>query len=229
MDITFNESFAETLQHALNKPVIGLQLDLQFGDLTRLNAAQNAFWTLKAHYDAGSSQHDYATVTDKIAQLQQVIATGEPLRVWWSEMPDDLVGFYWLCDELMDKPNQLSQIKIPMTAPKTEGSLGFHELGDVGEIVDEEVPQYLTLEEPVALAERRVYDFVWQGLLDENASVRANLNGHLIGVAEDFYDGLLMTQPHADWDPLQVIGETIGQSPVGVPAWWYSYRLDQLR
>jgi len=225
MEITFNESFAASLAQALNKPVIGLPLDLQFGDLHRFTDAQQSFWALKAQYDAGHDTAAYTTVTQQVAKLQAAIEAGEPLRVWWSEMPDDLSGFYWLCDQLKGKTNQLSQIKVPMTAPKMGETLGFREWATLGEIDTEEIPQYLPLAKDVSLADRRVYDYVWTGLLDENAPLRATVNGHLIGVGEDFYDGLLKTQLNSDWSATRTVGEVLGQFPIGVPDWWYFYRL----
>ncbi|KJW13262.1 hypothetical protein VC81_01985 [Levilactobacillus spicheri] len=45
MEITFNESFASNLTQALHRPVIGLPLDLQLGDLHRFENAQAPFWT----------------------------------------------------------------------------------------------------------------------------------------------------------------------------------------
>lgn len=229
MEITFNESFASNLTQALHQPVIGLPLDLQLGDLHRFENAQAPFWTLKAQYDQDATSTDYFSDSiQKIKEVQAAIAAGDPLRVWWSETPDDLSGFYWLCDQLKGHLNQLSQVKVPMTAPKIGETLGFREWASLGEIGVDEIPQYLPTTKDVSLADRQVYEYVWANLLAENAPVRATVNGHLIGVAEAFYDDLLVRPAGQDWSPIRIVGETLGQYPIGVPDWWYLYRLDQL-
>lgn len=227
MEITFNESFASSLTQALNQPVIGLPLDLQVGSLHRFSASDDPFWTLKARYATRTTDY-FTTVSQKIAQVKTAIAAGEPLRVWWSETPDDLSGFYWLCEQLKGQTNQLTQIKVPMTAPKIGETLGFREWANLGELDVDEIPQYLPTTKEVSLADRQVYEYVWNSLLAENAPVRATVNGHLIGVSEDFYDGLLMVPAETKWSPVRIVGETLGQYPIGVPDWWYLYRLDQL-
>jgi len=43
MDVTFSTTFAKSLRVTQRQPALGLQLELQIGDLTRLTDGQNVF------------------------------------------------------------------------------------------------------------------------------------------------------------------------------------------
>ncbi|KZU96993.1 hypothetical protein ACPZ2A_00330 [Lactiplantibacillus plantarum] len=49
MDVTFNSTFAVTLQHELHQPVLSLPLSLQIGDLTRLTTDDPAKLAIMSH------------------------------------------------------------------------------------------------------------------------------------------------------------------------------------
>lgn len=49
MDVTFNSTFAVTLQHELHQPVLSLPLSLQIGDLTRLTTDDPAQLAIMSH------------------------------------------------------------------------------------------------------------------------------------------------------------------------------------
>lgn len=49
MDVTFNSTFAVTLQHELHQPVLSLPLSLQICDLTRLTTDDPAQLAIMSH------------------------------------------------------------------------------------------------------------------------------------------------------------------------------------
>lgn len=232
MDVTFDENFAKSLAFALKTNVIGLQTDFQFGDLHRLDDPHAAFWQLKATYDW---QHQTALalmvdLQEKVAQLHQAVAAGESLRVWWSEGTDDRLGLYWLSSLLTNPTISMTQVKVPIAQARLlNGQSVFQEMAALGELTSEDATRVLPLTEPLDAPTRLAYSYAWRGLVDENAPLRVNLNGHITGVGVDFYDRFLVSQEQPDWTTQRVIGETLGRYPVGIPEWWYAYRLDVLR
>ncbi|MDV0431914.1 hypothetical protein RXV91_13650 [Lactiplantibacillus sp. DA1] len=107
-DVTFNSTFAATLQYELHQPVLSLPLSLQIGDLTRLTTDGPAQLANSA---------DDPVVKQALATLKSQVKQGAVLRVWWS-MPDDWVGFDWLCQQLVDTDAQLRQVMVPLSYQK---------------------------------------------------------------------------------------------------------------
>ncbi|QHM36860.1 hypothetical protein C7M36_01130 [Lactiplantibacillus plantarum] len=86
MDVTFNSTFAVTLQHELHPPVLSLPLSLQIGDLTRLTTDDPAQLAIMSH------STDATVVKQALVILKSQVEQGGVLRVWWSTMPDDSTG-----------------------------------------------------------------------------------------------------------------------------------------
>lgn len=228
MEITFNSSFSDTLQRGLHLATLGLPLQLQLGELRRLNDPENAFWTRQATYQpVDDPDTTYPRVLAQIARLRTAVAANEPLRVWWSDQPDDRLGMMWLCAVLQGVAIPLTQIRVPLMQPTPEGNR--QERTDLSEVAPGELATYLSLDCPMTDGQRQAATYGWRSQLAANAELRVNLNGHILGVPANFYDDFLKTQWLPTVEATAVIGETLGRFPVGVPEWWYRYRLATLR
>ena len=76
------------------------------------------------------------------------------------------------------------------------------------------------------------YRYGWHSLLADNGALRVLLNGRLLTVPETFHDWALqerlVTPPRTFAARVRLIGELMGEYPVGVPDWWWAARLDAL-
>ncbi|WEE36086.1 DUF3658 domain-containing protein [Lactiplantibacillus paraplantarum] len=219
MDVTFNSTFAATLQYELHQPVLSLPLSLQIGDLTRLTTDGPAQLANSA---------DDPVVKQALATLKSQVKPGAVLRVWWSTMPDDWVGFDWLCQQLVDTDAQLRQVMVPLSQVITQPGLALQSLAELSEILPEDIAHYLQLAQVVSKNEQRAHSYEWQALVAENAPLRVNLNGHLVSVAADFYDSLLERQIQPGRPVVQIIGEMLMRYSLGLPDWWYRARIQHI-
>ncbi len=230
MEITFNEGFAGALQFALKQPVIGLPLELQIGDLKRFGQPAHTFWATKASYDATQSAPElYAEIQRGLDALTAAIEAGEALRVWWSETADDQLGFEWLCARLGTRKLPLTQVKVPLKQVLTTPGLHLRTYAQLDELDADTIAGLSALTQPVSLTTRKAVAYEWDALLGDNAPLRVNLNGQLVGVPADFYDALIRPQLKSGRSRTRIIGETVGRYGVGVPAWWIAARVAQLR
>ena len=226
MEVTFNTDLAATILVGLRLPVLNLPLELQLGDLHRLEDPQADFWAQKARYQAIGSGAPQAAFHRQLLQLRSVVASGDPLRIWWSDQPDDRLGMQWLCTLLQGVLSPLTQIRIPLVQARPDGQRV--ELSTLGDLTTDDLTTYLSLERPIDVDFRQAARYGWREHLAENAALRVNLNGHLLGVPENFYDDFLKAQWHPGRPAKRNIAAVLKRYPVGVPAWWYRYRLAAL-
>ncbi|MCT3263799.1 DUF3658 domain-containing protein [Lactiplantibacillus plantarum] len=222
MDVTFNSMFAVTLQHELHQPVLSLPLSLQIGDLTRLTTDDPAQLAIMSH------STDATVVKQALVTLKSQVEQGGVLRVWWSTMPDDWLGYDWLCQQLADTDTQLRQVMIPLSQVITRPGLALQTLSDLSEVLPADIAHYLQLAQDVSEDEQRAHSYEWQALVVENAPLRVNLNGHLVSAPADFYDSLLERQIQPGRPIVQIIGEMLMRYSLGLPDWWYRARLQHI-
>ena len=122
--LTFDPIFAKTLAQRSQLTVLALPPDLQFGDLSRLDQPQLDFYQLKvAHLGLGqwAPEVDAQTLQTQdrtaINALQTAIEANTPLCVWWTEVPNDIVGLWWLADRCAQHDRLLSQVHVPTVLP----------------------------------------------------------------------------------------------------------------
>ncbi|MFC6207185.1 DUF1835 domain-containing protein [Levilactobacillus tongjiangensis] len=230
MDIVFNESFGNGLAGALQQPVVGLQLDLQVGDLGRLTGESTDFWQMKAQLEGTETATELAqTVQQGIGQLQAAIDRGDAIRVWWSDHPDDRLGFMWLCALMKDVSNQLTQVKVPLERATSGAPIVFQQLVSLGEWDGNAALVFLSTATDVPASERLALSEEWTQQVAENAPLRVTVNGHTLGVPVDFWDKLIAAEIRPNKSVIWTIGRVLGELPVGLPDWWVRGRLAVLR
>lgn len=167
---------------------------------------------------------DYRKTVKSFQYLKQLIQSGETLRVWVSSAPYALCGLYYLCDELADYLEHLTLVKLPEYYMKGQT---IYDLQYWSELLPEYCIAHLNNAEVISKVVIKHYQEIWQDLVEENAALRVNLNGHIIGGNEDFYDRLLWQ--YIQQKPVKqgnVIGKIIGNYPIGVSDYWYAKRID---
>lgn len=158
------------------------------------------------------------------------VRQGESVRVWCSSSPDEQCGLYWLAAQLSAAKltPDITLVSLPPFEERRNGvvvsrtSFGEVSPEEWGRLAQNGIPipkNYL-----FGLASR------WAQLQDENAPLRAFVNGQLVSVPEDFYDSFLRReldiQPEEFFEA-KLIGITMGKYQLGVSDGWYAYRIEQ--
>lgn len=145
-------------------------------------------------------------------------AAGEPVRLWYSDQPDELCGFYWLLARLdgLEQCGAVSAVKLPRWDQRDNSVVTYTAWGDVP---PGEWSRFLPLEQPISPTLRRACANRWKELQKENTPLRAVLNGVLAGVPEDFYDSFIrrtLARMEREFNESRLIGEVIGRCQLGI-------------
>lgn len=152
-----------------------------------------------------------------LTELLDRSANGEELRLWYSDDPDELCGFFWLMDRLEtlgDRCGPILAAKLPHRELQDGQGVVTHS-GWSG-IGPGAWSRYVPLARPVSPLLRHFYAQQWRALRQENAPLRACLNGALVSVPEDFYDGLIrreITAAEPEFQEHLVIGRVLNRVP----------------
>lgn len=157
-------------------------------------------------------------------RLKEFLHDGKPIRVWYSNAPYSVCGFYHLCSILQNFENEILVVPLPEYKIQAD-SIVLR--ANWGEVAAEEFAGYLSNEKHLSAEEIRMYAMMWGELKKDNASLRAVVNGKLMGVADDFYDFLLwkyITKEPAK--EARILGNILGKNQLGVSDRWYAKRID---
>ena len=237
LELTFDPSFARTLTHHDDFDVLALPPDLQFGDLNRLDAADSDFYAFKAGQlglgrrgepDAQSLQHaDQAA----IIQLKAAIHTNTPLRIWWTDVPNDMIGLCWLADLCAKQKLAIQQVHVPTIFPHPTQS-ALYKITKLGDLRPDWIDAFVQTTTTLTVRDLTAFSYGWQNLHSAANEVRVLLNGELLSVPETFFDPLILaevqTPPKTFAEHVTAIGRLIGEYQISLPDWWWHYRLQQL-
>lgn len=152
---------------------------------------------------------------------------GEAVRIWYSHAPCSLCGFYdalWL---LRDCACPVTALELPRWMPLEDGAV--QSCLSWGELSPGDWAAYLPLEREVPQNVRRAAAMEWSRLREENAPLRAVVNGRLHSVGEDFYDPFIRTHiPDGTFRVAQLIGEVLGRCQLGIGDWWVAKRIQAM-
>ncbi len=165
----------------------------------------------------------------ELNRLIDFVKKGEPIRIWYSNAPYSLCGFYFVCNFLgnilKEVLNEVYIVKLPEYVKTGEDSIT--EYYKWGEVPPEKFKEFLVYEKKLTLFEIRMFSHKWAELVEDNSPLRAVVNGQLIGVPEDFYDYLICkyitSKPVKE---ARVIGDILGHYPLGIGDFWYASRIE---
>jgi hypothetical protein len=230
------QSEAKEPHHRTGIPIEGspedvetLTLALDIGDISDMDSDMHARKKLLDELFAdfpSVSEQIWKTNEHALMRLQEAKATLEPIRMWiYVGNPAELCGLYFVCHLMADAQAPLSVVCIPEQIQKDDGIISFN---STGEINPETSGAFTEYEEPISELQRRVYANIWDDLARQNASLRAVINGSLVGVPKDFYDfALRANMPDGDFKVVQLIGKTLSQIP-GVGDRWLFLRIQAM-
>ena len=161
--------------------------------------------------------------------LMERAGRGEPVRVWSSSDPDEACGLYWLAEQLRPvgfEGLDMTVVALPELHERADGTLvqydswGEVELHQFGRLAQ----RGRKLSAPVlqALACR------WCQLREENAPLRAVVNGRLMSVPESLYDPFLLQLLAAQPDEFHEGAVIGGGMDLRVGDGWLAQRLERM-
>lgn len=166
------------------------------------------------------------TYISEMKRLKHFLEDGEPIRIWYSDAPYSVCGFYHLCSILSQYANPVFAVKLP---PHRFCDRLVISYTNWGEVAAEEFAGFLQYETQLSREELRHYHFLWNELQEENSPLRAVLNGRAASVPENFYDFLIWREiTEKPLKEARLIGDILGKHPLGVGDWWYARRIEDL-
>ena len=126
-----------------------------------------------------------------LAELS-ALAGKEKVRLWVDRGPDSLCGLLFASELLEKAGGEVSAVVLPPYEERPDGTVAAWR--DWGEVHPEELGRLSREERPLPPALLRAMAWEWRQLREENAPLRASVNGRLVSVGEDFYDFALMKE-----------------------------------
>ncbi len=207
-----------------------LTLALDIGELSDMDGDMGGrkamLQTLYGDYP-GVPQQIWKENEEAFARLDETAKSGKPVRLWvFGDDPGERCGLCYVCHRLQGASLPIILVDIPSLMAREEIVYQFRGGGDVplegyGALARDYGRQ-------LTPAERTFYVRQWQSLVEQNAPLRAVINGRLQGVEETFYDFALRANfPDRDFIAAQAIGKTLGQV-AGVSDRWLFLRMERM-
>lgn len=161
---------------------------------------------------------------NELLRLKEYLENGETIRVWYSDTPYSICGFYSLCQILQKYKNEIHIVKLPEYMVRKTSIISYRNWGEVSA---EEFAEFLTYESVLTKEEVRMYAQLWTELTEDNSPLRAIINGKVTGVSEDFYDFLIWKRlTRKPIKEARLIGDILGCFQIGMGDWWFARRIE---
>ncbi|MBS4536794.1 DUF1835 domain-containing protein [Clostridium sp. D2Q-14] len=182
------------------------------------NGWEDSLEVLEELHEAGNKY------VHELNRLIEFARKGHPLRIWYSNAPYSLCGFYYICSVLRKFECEISVVKLPDYIIKKENVITYQ---NWGEIVPEDFNKFLDLKKKLSKMEIIMFADEWSKLVEDNSSLRALINGRLVGVSDDFYDYLIVKEmTDKPIKEARLIGNILGKYPLSIGDWWYAVRIE---
>lgn len=161
---------------------------------------------------------------NELLRLKEYLENGETIRVWYSDTPYSICGFYSLCQILQKYKSEIHIVKLPEYMVRKTSIISYRNWGEVSA---EEFAEFLTYESVLTKEEVRMYAQLWTELTEDNSPLRAMINGKVTGVSEDFYDFLIWKRlTRKPIKEARLIGDILGCFQIGMGDWWFARRIE---
>lgn len=178
----------------------------------------------------GEAEKTLEKARRSLATLLSRAADGEPLRVWTSAQPDESCGLCWLMERLCDARLEGAEVIIvtlPDLEERDDGTIVRY--GGWGEIAPCQWGAMAALGRRLPTNLIRACASRWAELKEENASLRAMLNGLLVSAPEDLYDSFILREldkQDGQFNEAALIGAVLGRHRLGIGDAWVALRVE---
>lgn len=164
-----------------------------------------------------------------LTELRARAAAGETLRVWYSQDPEEMCGLCWLMNRLGETRADLRVVELPRWEYREDGQLV--EKRSWGEVSPGEWGRYADREQAVGPAFRLGCARRWSALQEENAPLRALVNGRLVSVSEEFYDDFIrraIREQSREFPETELIVQLLTKYDLGIGDGWIHLRVEEM-
>lgn len=162
--------------------------------------------------------------------VKERLSTGETLRLWYSEQPDEMCGLCWFASQYSKRNPQSRLYAVKLPSIEYDGQTLVRHSG-WGGMPPGEWHKYLKYQEEPSIGFISALACQWKQLQNENAALRAVLNGVLHSVPEDFYDCFILREIAAEnmeFNEARLIGNVLGKYRLGIGDGWIAGRIDKM-
>jgi len=215
-----------------SQDVVNIGFSLDVGDISGAidgNERQNIFRKVWGRFDFDNKEQEqfFQNQRKDMEQLISAAKDGIPIRIWKSNAPYSTCGFYYVCYVLKNIDCNVSVVSLPEYNHVSESEIVAY--SHWGEVAVGKFYQFLPLEKQLSQIEKRIVSDYWHDLMEENAPLRAIINGKLISVPENFYDFIITNNlPDNDFIMARFIGKLLGEYSLGISDSWYALRIDKM-
>lgn len=239
-EILFGESEAGALKSVMNREkslgdIIGLPLMLDTGDISKpvLSAyRRDLIFKMLYQEQYGADEEIKSELKSlgnsysrELLRLKEHLKNRETLRIWYDETPYSICGMMWLCSKLRSYNGKVYTVKLSKLIVSGDTAV---EYSGWGELDPDKLAEMSIFHNRMLRPEIQANAMHWEHLKQENAPLRAVVNGTVTGVPESFYDFLIWK--YLGEEPVReavLIGKILGENHIGVSDWWYAYRIDK--
>ena len=171
------------------------------------------------------------TAHKSYAILMEQVQKGEPIRVWVSREPDAMCGLYWLMEQLIPiglEKLDVTLVELPAWERGPDGCIVQYT--GWGEIEPYRFGEMALLGKKLPINYLRSLANRWEELQQENATLRAVLNGKLVSVPDSLYDTFILRELEKQEDEFkeaQLVGQVLGKYQLGIGDAWIALRIEQ--
>ena len=205
--------------------VLALSLGLDMGDIREpLGEARREL--LRRWYDGNdeAANQDWQETLESADRLR-ACGPGDTIRIWADRTPHSACGLLHAASLLKDTKAAVHVVFLPLWRETGDGKTLVSYLG-WGEVEPELFGHFLSREEPLPPLILRAMASRWRELQQENASLRAVVNGQVRSVGEDFYDEMIRRHiPEGQTKIANIIGDVLGREKPGIGDVWLAERI----
>lgn len=219
------------------KNIINLPLALSVGNITEAGIGKEreaALSLLMGIFPGLASQvvnELLSSARERHAQLLKQAQNGEPIRVWGSHEPNEACGLYWLMEQLRPiglEKLEVTLVELPAWERRSDGCIVQHT--GWGEVEPYRLGEMALLGKK--LPANYLYSLAnhWRELQQENAVLRAVLNGKLVSAPESLYDAFILRELAKQEDEFmeaRLVGQVLGKYQLGISDAWIALRIEQ--
>lgn len=199
--------------------IYGFDFDLSIGDISESVPGEKRLqvlkWLSEIHPYFEEAEPDFFVehMQEAKSDLEEVcrrILTGEDVRIWYSNHPEELCGLHWFMTQLNEiEPHdgQIFLVPLPDWEIDEDGDIIYRSIWDG--IKPGEWHRYLDLQKAAPSAFCMDCAARWKHLQQENAPLRVLLNGRLVSASVTFYDEFIcreITAADDEFDETMLIG-----------------------
>jgi len=215
-----------------SQEVVNIGFSLDIGDISGAideNKRQTVFREVWGRFDFDNKEQEqfFQNQRKDMEILLSAAKDGIPIRIWKSNAPYSICGFYFVCNILRSIDCNISVVSLPGYYPISGDKIV--EYSHWGEVEAGKFYQFLPLEKQLTQIEKRIVSNHWHDLILENSPLRAIVNGKLTSVPEHFYDFIIEKNlPDNDFVMARFIGKLLGEYSLGISDSWYALRIDKM-